>query len=366
MSVHAQYPSNVLSEFRKRARPEMPDGVQDSSMQENLLHLYSAGVNFLPQPALNTGAAAENVLSRNMVSSRKKPREEEAAMAKQHIMYTPFTSEAERCSSFMVPVCSDGSNFAVPVMNPQQSTWPLSFGMPSNYEDTVRLGPAATSTGGMAANVNPSLRPILDYSNLQLHCSQQEVEIDQIIKIYGQQLKQALEEKRQQHTRALLDLIERCVLSRVRERAVEIENVCRRNAELENCVRKLSLESQVWMNVAQSHEALVTSLRSNLEQVVAQSKEQSKGNFGQSDVEDAESCVHGASTAADDDLHTQTAKEIRDLKEQRSCKFCRKNSISVLLLPCRHLCLCVDCDLHLSTCPICGASKSASLQVYME
>lgn len=182
----------------------------------------------------------------------------------------------------------------------------------------------------------------------------------------GEQLKEALEEKRQQHTKALLELIERCVLLRVKERLVEIEKVRKRNMELEDYVKKLSLEAEVWMNVAQSHEALVTSLRNNLEQLVAQSKEQSKGLCGESDGEDAQSCVHGESADAGSTLHAQTAKEVKDLKEYRNCRFCKKNSITVLLLPCRHLCLCTDCDTWLSNCPICGASKSASLQVYLD
>lgn len=362
MSVQAQYPSNVLlSEFRKRAQPEASNGIEDSSVQENLLHFYSAGVNFLPQPALNEGGVVENTLARNIVSMRKKPRVNEATMAKQQISFAPFSVESER---FMVPVySSEKSTFAVPALNTQQSTWPCSSGIPSAFETTIRCAPAAVSTGGMASH--PSLCFVPD-AYLQLHYCQQEAEIDQIIRAHGEQLKQALEEKRQQHTRALLELIDQCVLSRVRERLVEIEKVRQRNVELEDCVKKLSLESQVWMNVAHSHEALVTSLRSNLEQVVAQSKEQSKGRFGESDAEDAESCVHGESADTGDALHTQTAKEIKDLKEHRNCRFCKKNSISVLLLPCRHLCLCTDCDTRLSNCPICGASKSASLQVYME
>lgn len=66
--------------------------------------------------------------------------------------------------------------------------------------------------------------------------------------------------EKQQHTRALLELIDQCVLSGLKERLVEIEKVHQRNMELEDCVKKLSLESQAWMNVAHSHEALVTSL----------------------------------------------------------------------------------------------------------
>lgn len=366
MSVQAQYPSNVLfSEFRKRARAEACDGMEDLSFQDGQLHLCSAAVDFLPQPATNAGVLADNGVPRSSFCVRKKSREE-PKVSKQQMLVAPFNTMdgSDRCG-FMIPVCNERSGFPAAAMNlPQQAVWACSSGMPSAV-DSARLAPSATtSTSCFAANTTTTFRSLLDDGTLHLHYCQQEAEIDQIITTHNEKLKQVLEEKRRQHTRALLELVDYTVLSRVRERLVEMEKVRRRNLELEDYVKKLSLESQVWMNIAQSQEALVTSLRSNLEQVVAQSNEKSKGRFGESDAEDAESCVYGASVAAGGvDLQAQ---EIKELKEQRNCRYCRKKCISVLLLPCRHLCLCTDCDQALANCPVCGASKDASLQVYMD
>jgi E3 ubiquitin-protein ligase BOI and related proteins len=37
----------------------------------------------------------------------------------------------------------------------------------------------------------------------------------------------------------------------------------------------------------------------------------------------------------------------------------------VLLLPCRHLCLCRACEAAVDTCPVCAATRNASLHVLL-
>ncbi|MCO5560780.1 hypothetical protein L7F22_014400 [Adiantum nelumboides] len=368
MSVRAQYPSNVLvSELRKRGRPKAWDGIVDlTSIQDvDLLQLHSGGANLLPQPATNAGVLAENWIPRSSVFVKKKPRDE-TMISKQQFFVAPCNPiEGNRCG-IMTSVCNDSMiTFPSADLNlSQQAGWIYSSGVPLAVDNSRLIAPMATSMRGPGVNASTAVHSLIDDSTIHLHYCQQEAEIDQIVTNHSEQLKQALEEKRMQHTRALLELIDHSVLSRARERSVEIEKLRRKNLELEDYVRKLSLESQVWMNIAQSQEALVTSLRSNLEQVVAQSNEKAKARFGETDVDDAASCVYGASLAAGGvDLQAQ---EIRDLKEHRSCRNCKRQTMSVLILPCRHLCLCTDCDPSIANCPVCGSSKNASLQVYMD
>ncbi|KAF3771598.1 hypothetical protein EJ110_NYTH60059 [Nymphaea thermarum] len=42
-----------------------------------------------------------------------------------------------------------------------------------------------------------------------------------------------------------------------------------------------------------------------------------------------------------------------------------ESTSSVLLLPCRHLCLCSGCAAAVDTCPICKSTKTATVQVYL-
>ncbi len=140
-------------------------------------------------------------------------------------------------------------------------------------------------------------------------------------------------------------------MRRFREKDLEIENIKRQNEELAEHVKQLRMEAHRWEVKAKSNEAMVAALKSNLQQAhqaVALSREQSKEGCGDSEADDA-----------------RTFQENRELREQRMCRVCRCNDVSILLLPCRHLCLCKECETRLDACPLCRSLKNASVQVYM-
>ena len=53
--------------------------------------------------------------------------------------------------------------------------------------------------------------------------------------------------------------------------------------------------------------------------------------------------------------------------ETAACCICRDNAKTILLIPCRHLCLCDNCSQLqvVSTCPICRCQITDRIQVYM-
>jgi hypothetical protein len=95
------------------------------------------------------------------------------------------------------------------------------------------------------------------------------------------------------------------------------------------------------------------------QQAVALSGEQSKEGCRDVEADGAASSHHG------DDPHAQTFEETGELHEQRTCIVCYCNEISILLLPCRHVCLCEDCAARLDACPLCRSPKQAIVVVYM-
>lgn len=125
----------------------------------------------------------------------------------------------------------------------------------------------------------------------------------------------------------------------------EIAKISDRNTELEEKLKTLAIDIQIWKKVAQTNEAMVMSLRRDLE--LAQVREEEEGENGIED--DAMSNCDGQKGGSGNHI----------------CHCCRSNEISVLVLPCRHLCLCSECDRILGLCPICLSAKTTSLKINM-
>lgn len=60
------------------------------------------------------------------------------------------------------------------------------------------------------------------------------------------------------------------------------------------------------------------------------------------------------------------AKEVESSKEQRLCVICQEGEKSVVLFPCRHMCLCQDCSQHedLEHCPLCRRTIVQRISVF--
>ena len=54
----------------------------------------------------------------------------------------------------------------------------------------------------------------------------------------------------------------------------------------------------------------------------------------------------------------------RETQEKKSCKVCMEDDISVVFLPCGHLCCCSRCANLQPSCPICRAQIANKLRVF--
>lgn len=158
----------------------------------------------------------------------------------------------------------------------------------------------------------------------------------------------------------ILASLEEAALRKLRDKDLEVESMNKKNMELEEKMKQLSMEAHAWQYRVKCSETMINALKFNLQQAYAQNRE-SKEGCGDSEVDDAASCFN----ADIGDFQSFIYKENRDLKDQRTCKVCRSNDVCILLLPCRHLCLCKDCESRLDVCPLCRSFKSASMQIYM-
>lgn len=204
-----------------------------------------------------------------------------------------------------------------------------------------------------------------------------------------------LEEKRKRQARRIMEAIELGMMRRLKAKEEEIEKIGKLNWALEERVKSLCVENQIWRDLAQTNEATANALRTNLEQVLmAQVKEdRTCGGAGLEDddgatvvppgaaalMDDAQSCcgstdendedggrrdlVGGAWGAQDKDEGGEMSNKM--MRSNRLCRKCGKEESCVLILPCRHLCLCTVCGSTLHTCPVCKSFKNASVHVNM-
>ncbi|XP_058092815.1 probable BOI-related E3 ubiquitin-protein ligase 3 [Magnolia sinica] len=337
MAVQAQYPSSNAF----RAREGVFDELQlphRENQNGNLLKGYS---NYAVQPQILNGTVFSepgSELTCNASGSRKRSRVDQMPLPKPQI--SQFLNKAPE----------------------KAAAAGISTGLQLSYEDNRLIESAATSTSGRSAVISPML-----LSQDLVSCFYNEsIEIDALIRLQNEKLRSGLEETRLSHYRSMLLMLEQKSLKCLREKERELDNARRRNADLEEKVKQMSAENQIWFHMAKNNEAIVSNLRSSLEQVLLHNSATTKEGYGDSSdgltlvADDAVSCCY-----EDVEERTDTAQENRALKYRRTCKSCRVNEVSVLLLPCRHLCLCKDCESKMDSCPICMSMRNASLQIFM-
>ncbi|XP_039146241.1 probable BOI-related E3 ubiquitin-protein ligase 2 [Dioscorea cayenensis subsp. rotundata] len=242
----------------------------------------------------------------------------------------------------------------------------LATGLQLSGDQTRMIASAATSTSGRPSAVSPVAKDIVSF------LYNQNLEIDALIRLQNERLRSGVEEIRKRHCRAMLSALEDRVAKRMMEKDAELEMARRRNADLEEKLRQLASENQIWFNVARNNEAVVSGLRSTLEQALLQNAAVGVPpveGVGDSDggafaVDDAQSCCFEARIAGGDE-EADAERKNKALKRRMECKVCGEREACVLVLPCRHFCLCRDCESFVDTCPVCQSAKNGNLHVFL-
>ncbi|XP_076960527.1 E3 ubiquitin-protein ligase BOI-like [Bidens hawaiensis] len=230
-------------------------------------------------------------------------------------------------------------------MNPHH----VSTGLKLSYEEDERNSSVTT--------VNENLKALYLVAHsltnsIKLEMDRQREVIDHYVKVREENLVKGIRELNQKHTALLLNALEKEVTKKLNEKDVEIVNMNRRNMELSLKIKQVAVEAQSWRYRAKYNESVVNTLKNNLQQVIAQMLAQQKEGYGDSEVDDAAS-------------YTNVVPNQTVSMKALNCKACNVKEVCVLLLPCRHLCLCKDCDMLVEMCPVCQTMRTESVHVFM-
>ncbi|CAN1846186.1 E3 ubiquitin-protein ligase BOI [Linum perenne] len=193
--------------------------------------------------------------------------------------------------------------------------------------------------------------------------NQQQSEIDRFVAEHNQRVRMELEERRRRQSRMLVSAIQEGIVKRLKEKDEEIQRMGKLNWVLQERVKSLYVENQIWRDLAQTNEAAANTLRSNLEQVLAHVGED-RECAAAAVADDAESICGSSDHHHRRCSSAAAAAEEDEQRRKMKCRKCGEKESSVLVLPCRHLCLCTVCGSTLvGTCPVCDSIMNGSVHV---
>ncbi|XP_051136431.1 probable BOI-related E3 ubiquitin-protein ligase 2 isoform X2 [Andrographis paniculata] len=199
--------------------------------------------------------------------------------------------------------------------------------LPVSLNPQLNLGPELSISRATPTEIDRQVQELL-------HCA----------KTQEEKILTGIREINQRHTMSVLKGLEEIVYKKLCEKEENIESINKKNKELEERIKQVAMEAQSWRFRAKQSESVVNVLRSNLEQIAAQGTCPAPEGCGDSEVDD-------------DAVSNYSGRALP------KCRACNGKDVSVLILPCRHLSLCSDCECYVAVCPVCRLVKTDTVNV---
>lgn len=250
-------------------------------------------------------------------------------------------------------ICHDAADGLRSILNLN----PVSTGLRLSYDDDDHNSSITSASGSMmvSSSIISSLR-----NDIKTEFDQQNEELKNYIKTQEEHIAKRVSDMKQRHTNSLLTALENQVGKKLQEKDLEFESITRKNRELVESMKKVTAEAQRWFYMAKYNESVCDVLKTNLQQAM-QDSNQGKEGFGDSDMDDAASFVDPNNYLG---LPGGSGKP-KSVENNMVCKLCKTKEVCILLMPCRHLCLCKDCEGSVHLCPVCRSITTAHIEVYL-
>lgn len=338
MAVQAQYPSNVLFLNNKNGQEQ---GQHDQ---------YS----LQPQPA---PPDQSNIMLFNTTgaNSRKRGRETGGVMQQSQNMMNQFSLQSH--TPHLIDLTQLQNHHQ---QQQQQNQNIVSTGLGLSFGDQQHQRLQLLQQQQQQHGCHSSHFLSLLSNGLASQIKQQKDEIDQFLQAQGEELQRTIEEKRQRNYRAIIKTAEETVARRLREKEIDLQKATRRNAELEARAAHLRTEAQLWQAKAKEQEATAISLQTQLHHAMMSGGAENRG-----ENECGLSCALGVEGHAEDAESGYIDPERAVVGSGPKCRGCGERVASVVVLPCRHLCVCTECDTRFGVCPVCFTVKNSTVEVYL-
>ncbi|PKU85778.1 E3 ubiquitin-protein ligase BOI isoform X1 [Dendrobium catenatum] len=233
----------------------------------------------------------------------------------------------------------------------------VSTGLRLFYDDDEPHSSIRTAMGSMPSLPLPTL---LD--NICPEIELQNEEFNRYLRMQEEQFVKGATEIRQRHFSSFASMVEAEFSRKLHDKDLEIESINRKNRELADQIRQAAVEAQTWQQRAKYNESIVHALQSSLQQLMDQGAVAAAANHGREGCGDSEVVDSATSFGLNS---VMDGGDRWQMSLRRACKACKGRESRMLLLPCRHLCLCRSCDGMVDVCPVCFIRKTASVEVNM-
>ncbi|XP_010941250.1 BOI-related E3 ubiquitin-protein ligase 1 [Elaeis guineensis] len=329
MAVHARYPSNVLPLNRSKREREVVECSQ-------------APTGFPDQSA---------VFFSNGACGNPRKRGREAAPIP---MASPAQGNTIDVLSLRPPPAASLPPLTVISLAQLRAPPPplVSTGLRVAFEDQQQYQKLYPFNPQLSSSL---FSPVLSH-DLAPQLNQHQQEFDRFLRAQEAQLRRTLAEKRRRHCVALLCAAEAAVARTLKEKEAEVDRAVRRGTELEGQLARLKAESLAWQAKAMANQAAAFGLQAQLQ------KAQAAATAAAADERERVCRDAPAQDAESAHVDPHRAPPV-------PCRSCREAPASVVVLPCRHLCLCRDCDSTtagggvVQSCPVCECATTGILHV---